>query len=432
MNLQDAAAERAVLACALLDQDLAHRVIEDLDVADFFDTRNRNVRLGIERAMKDAGAVDLLTLAAGIGALGKEADLAYLATLDVDLPDISRFEVYVDQIRALTARRRLIAFSKQLDRWASDADMDLERIAHTASTTIADIVRTEPLSEFSTAHDMAAMVRAACDRTEDESWGVPTGIGCLDRKTRGFHPGQQIVLAARPGAGKTAFALNQALGAAKAGKRVAFFSFEMSTDDLALRVAAQLGGINFEALRRGGMRPDDIRSAVRAASEIEGLHLHACDRAQTTIAKLHTMCRRLQRSAGLDFVVVDYMQLVMPNDLRAPKVQQVTDISRDLKIMAMDLRVPVLALSQLNRKVEERPDKRPHLSDLRESGAIEQDADLVLFLYRDEMYNPDSDAKGIAELIIGKFRNGQTQTLLLGFDGPTMTFGELGFEELPL
>ncbi|REJ83846.1 MAG: hypothetical protein DWQ36_19605 [Acidobacteria bacterium] len=427
-DLHDELMEAAVLGAAFVSTDLAWRVVEETQPSDYWSEKHRQVWLAIERSLKETKGADLRTVTAALEDAGYPNMLPYVATLDVELPDLSRVGEYVREVRELAARRRLRSFVDTFRGMVEDGEVALDEVVARTTRTVAELVGTDPAEGFATSGDLAAQVREAADRTGERTWGVRTGYEGLDRLTRGFRPGQLVVLAGRPGMGKTALALGMALGAARDRQRVAVFSYEMTTEELALRVAAQVSNLPFARIRDGGMPPDDVRELAAAAHEMQGLSLYTCDHAMLSTERLHAMCRQLQRGAGLDFVVVDYLQLVTPTNKRAKKVEQITDISRDLKLLALDLKVPVLALSQLNRSLEDRPNKRPRLSDLRESGAIEQDADLVLFVFRECLYDPDAP-KALAELEVAKHRNGELRRLALAFDPPSMTFAELTCDE---
>ncbi|MGE4649330.1 MAG: replicative DNA helicase, partial [Myxococcota bacterium] len=261
--------------------------------------------------------------------------------------------------------------------------------------------------------------------------GVPSGFRDLDADTGGMQPGELVILAARPSMGKTALALNMARNAALGhGKKVAIFSLEMTRRSLILRLIAAEAGINFTSFRKGYGNADAYRKIQQAANDLASAQIWLDDSGTITILEIKAKCRRLQKTHGLDMVFLDYLQLAHGNKTTTRKDLEIAEISHGLKALAKELNIPVVALSQLNRGPEQRdPDKRrPNMGDLRESGAIEQDADVIAFIYRDEVYNPSEENHGLAELIISKQRNGPTGTIKLQFEGRYAKFSDLSQE----
>jgi replicative DNA helicase len=270
---------------------------------------------------------------------------------------------------------------------------------------------------------------ADTNRKKGEISGAPTGFKHLDKRLLGLQPGQLVVLAARPAMGKTAFVLNISLNVAKATKLpVAFFSLEMLANELTMRILSSEAGVDSRRLKTKDYLESDLQQITRAVQELSELPLHIDDSPDLNLLTIRSQCRKIKAEAGLGLVVIDYLQLMQPHTNAISREQQISEISRGLKNLAKELECPIMALSQLNRGVESRPDKRPIVSDLRESGSIEQDADIVMLLYRDEVYNKDSKEKGIAEVIVGKNRAGEAGTEKLAWIGSQMKFSNLSPE----
>lgn len=263
-------------------------------------------------------------------------------------------------------------------------------------------------------------------RKKGDVQGIPTGYPSLDRFLLGLQPGQLVVLAARPAMGKTSLALNVAVNSClHTGLPVAIFSLEMLANELSMRVLSSRAKVDSKRIRSKDLYEQDLRSIGDAAQELSRLPIFINDSADSTILDIQSQCRKIKAESGLGLIVIDYLQLMSSHNKALPREQQISEISRGLKNMAKELECPVIALSQLNRGVEARPNKRPTTADLRESGAIEQDADIVMFVYRDEVYNPDTKEPGIAELIIGKNRAGETGTAKVAWVGAYTSFENL-------
>lgn len=348
------------------------------------------------------------------------------------LPDYEftnvRAEAYAETIREKAVLRRLIEAGLEIADEAQDESKELAEILEVAEKKILGVSGERRDVGF---EKLSGVVSSSFERIRrvhknfGEIEGVPSGLETLDRVTNGFQKSDLILLAARPSMGKTALALNIAEGAARNKKVVAVFSLEMSKGQLGTRLLSMKSGVNSQSLNTGAFNDGDMNKLLDALDDLSRLNIYIDDTAGISLLELRSKARRLAHDAGLDFIVIDYLQL-MQGGRQENRQQEISEISRSLKALARELNVPILALSQLSRSVEMRADKKPQLSDLRESGSLEQDADIVMFLYRDEYYNrDDSDNQNIAEVIIAKNRNGPTTSINLQFEKEVMRFGDI-------
>ncbi len=360
---------------------------------------------------------------------GRTAVLDLMATPYI----AASYKTYAEIVRDAATQRRLLQVGQEIEQIVVTREGDTHEMVQRAEDLVYSLSQKRVRGDFSSAHDlvMRSMERlvAASDKGS-EITGLPTGFADLDRLTGGFRPANLIVVAARPSMGKTALALCMAEHAALAeGRTVAIFSLEMSGEELTQRLLCSVAMVDATRMRTGRLSQDDWPRVSQAADRLSKANLFIDDSEGMTVAEMRTKARRLRSRVGLDLVVVDYIQLMegAPGNRRRDenRVQELSTISRGLKMLARDLDVPVVCVSQLNRSPDARTDKRPMLSDLRESGAIEQDADLVLLIYRDDYYNDDSDVKGIAEVNLAKHRNGPTDRVKLTFMGTYAKFGSL-------
>jgi replicative DNA helicase len=421
--------ERAVLAGILLEPQVLPQVAGRLVEGDFFFERHQR----IYRAMVDLQAatteVDLRTLQARLqqqGLLDAVGGLAYLAGLDVDLPDLGRIDSYVEIVKERSLRRRLIAACTEVTRSCLDGGLQANEALGRAEQAILS------LGEESIARGFQPLGRVLEKTLEDIEErpgstliGVPTGFIDLDRITHGLNRGNLIIIAGRPGMGKTSLALNVAQHVSLREERpVGIFSLEMSQQELALRILCSEADVSFSRLRAGHLSQRQWQQIVQTVRRLGPARMFIDDSPNPTLLEISSKVRRLKAELGLDLVILDYLQLMQAGGKYENRNLEIAAISRGLKQLAKELDIPVIALSQLSRQPERRGgDHRPQLADLRESGSIEQDADLVAFVYRDEVYNPDDPGKkGLAELIVAKHRNGETGTIELVFLGETTTF----------
>lgn len=354
--------------------------------------------------------------------------LQYLLMLVEAEYSTARATKYAETIREKSIRRQLNDAGHEIADDASDETKPIEEVLDSAGKKILSATLYNKQKGFA---ELVPILQSSLERIfyirnhKDELSGVPTGIHDLDKLTNGFQKSDMIILAARPSMGKTALALNMAMGAAKRGKVVAIFSLEMSKTQLGNRLLSLESGISSQDLNTGHLNREDLNDLADATIRLEDLKLYIDDTAGLRILEMRSKLRRLKHEHGLDLVVLDYLQL-MQGGQQENRQQEISEISRSLKAMARELEVPILALSQLSRNVELRAEKKPQLSDLRESGSLEQDADIVMFLYRDEYYNrDDAESQNIAELIIAKNRNGPTVNVNLQFNKEIMRFGDL-------
>jgi len=340
----------------------------------------------------------------------------------------SRAEEHAKIIKEKAQLRRLIEYCEEIIEASYEEKYPIEELLEISEKKIFSIATKNKATDF---EDLGSIVQKALERIQninkhpEELEGVKTKIIGLDKLLNGLQKSDLILLAARPSMGKTALALNIARNAASLGKRVAVFSLEMSKSQLAKRLLSTASGVNSQYLNIGNISDSDLNLLIQATDELSGLKMFIDDTAGQTLLEMRSKIRRLAHEVGLDLIVIDYLQL-MQGGKQENRQQEISEISRSLKALAREMDVPILALSQLSRSVELRAEKKPQLSDLRESGSLEQDADIVLFLYRDEYYNrDDSDKENVAELIIAKNRNGPTTAINLYFDKETMRFNDL-------
>lgn len=340
----------------------------------------------------------------------------------------ARVEHYAKSIKEQWIMRRLAEAGRQIAEEAETSRAEMSEVIGEAERKILSVTEgvaeggAEPVSEIlgSSLAGLQARVNRAGDLT-----GVTSGLADIDRVLNGFSPSDLILLAARPSMGKTALALNIAVNASWKEATVLIYSLEMSKEQLGNRLLSSWSGVNSQKLKTGQVSDEELRAVINAAEEMSGMKLYIDDAAGQSLSEMSSKARRLKHEVGLDMLIIDYLQL-MQGARTENRVQEVSEISRGLKILARELNVPILALSQLSRQVEMRAEKKPQLSDLRESGSLEQDADVVMFLYRDEYYNRDETGnENIAEVIIAKNRNGPTTSVRLMFDKNTMKFGDL-------
>ena len=378
--------------------------------------------------------IDLTTITSYLkkkNELNEVGGVEYLTEVLNFVPTASNVDYYIQTVEENAILRRLIETANEIATEGYRNDESINEILDSSEKKILSIVKNRKSSEFRSIKEVLAKTQSDLERLSEfknEITGLATGWYDLDKLTTGLHPNEFIIIAARPAMGKTAFALNLATHAAMTqNKSVAVFNLEMSAEQLAMRILSSLGQIEGFKLRTGNLMNNDWKRINEAISQLSNTNLVIDDTPGITIGEIRAKCRRLASSEkGLALVVIDYLQLISGGkNYGANRQQEVSDISRSLKTLAMELNVPIIALSQLSRSVEGREDKRPIMSDLRESGSIEQDADIVSFLYRDDYYNKEArteDNTSISELIIGKHRNGPTTTIELLFKKNTSTF----------
>jgi replicative DNA helicase len=418
----DLDAERAVIGAMLVSETAVAAVAERLATEDFYSEVHRLIYGAMMRLYTRGDPIDQLTLTnelRSVGEFEKAGGRAYVFQIVESVPTAANAARYADIVRGKALLRDIIDVGGRITEDAFREPEDVGEALDAAEQLVYGVSNRTLREHLAPVSELAPGTLEMIQRlyeAEGEVTGVETGFDDLDRLTTGFHKSDLVILAARPAMGKTALALNAIWHAAgQRGMPVAIFSLEMSKEQLVQRLISQTTRIPAQALRSGNVRAEDWPKLVRGVAEVSRAPIWIDDTAGVTLMEMRAKVRRLssqlnaQGGPPLSLVVVDYLQLMVGQGNRAENRQQeIAEISRGLKILARDLDVPVLAIAQLSRAVEQRHDKRPLLSDLRDSGALEQDADMVMFLYRDEYYNPDTDDKGIAEIIVGKHRNGPT------------------------
>jgi replicative DNA helicase len=431
----DLSAERAVLGGILLDNDALNVVIEIISPEDFYSDANRVLFSSMLDITKNGLPVDIVTLRAQLATAGKLQSVGgddYLLQLTNTIPTIANIEAHSKIIFEKAVIRKLIVSCHEIAAKGYGDYGLLDDFLDSAERSVFEVAKQRirhPYEHVSTVVTRTfEQVTAAAERKEHVT-GLPTGFTRLDSMTAGMHPGDLIIVAGRPSMGKTAFALNVAVNACakKTGHPVVVFSLEMPKEQLASRMLCCEARVDASRLRTGRLFKEDWPKLAEAAGTISDLPIWIDDTPGLTLMELRAKARRLRADKGLGFIVIDYLQLMRSGTRSESREQEISEISRSLKGLAKELELPVMALSQLNRGVETRgtKDKRPQLSDLRESGAIEQDADTILFIYRDEVYNQETPDVGIAEVIVGKQRQGPTGTVRCRFSREFTRFDNL-------
>ncbi len=425
---QSLEAEQAVIGAMLIDPACVAEVIELLRPEDFYAEEHQRIFETIYSMFNSARKIDPVTVLDQLKAQGYYDDAggrAYLMQLMEVTPTSANVKEYAAIVRDKSMLRAIATAAGEIQTMAFSGAGSAAEIAELAEQKIYAVRQGREIKGLAPIKSIIMDLYAQLDersRSDSDIPGLTTGFRDLDVALTGLNKSDLILVAARPGMGKTAFALNIALNAAKAsGKAVAVFQLEMSKDQLAARFLASEALLDSQKLKTGNLNQDDWIKIARATSVLAKTHLFVDDNPAITVAEIKAKCRRLGGSLGL--IVIDYIQLMQTGGRRSEnRVQEVAEISRGLKIMAKELNVPVVCLSQLSRAAEQRADKRPMLSDLRESGAIEQDADIVMFIYRDDYYDAESDDKNVAEIILAKNRHGATGTVELQWIGQYTTF----------
>jgi replicative DNA helicase len=434
---QNLKAEKSVLGCMLLENHSIDEVADMLRPEMFYSDVNTVIYNAILRLHEAGGKADEITVTEELQNRRQLDDIGgvpYVLEILEAVPHAAHVKYYAEIVRDKWVQRRLTEVCTGVLRDCYEGADDTEDVLTKAERGIFDILEHQDDGQKMT---MDEILMATLDRINDRLGkdgsisGLPTGFVELDRQTNGFNPAEMVIVAARPSMGKTAFVCNIAEWVASAGKAVMIFSLEQSKLELAERFLCIRAKLDGHRLRKGILDPAERHALLDASSELSRLPLFIDDKAGHTMSEISAICRRLKRHNGLGLVIIDYLQLIEPEDKRANREQQISQITRRIKGVAKDCDVPVIALSQLNRGVETREDKRPRLADLRESGAIEQDADIVMFLHRPEAYNPD-DQPGLAEVIVAKHRSGPTGIVKLSWRKESMRFEDFEAQEAAL
>lgn len=429
---QSIEAEMSILGGVLLDNEAINRVLDILVPEDFYRESHRKIMRAMIELNDHREPCDLITLTTILkrkGELEEVGGAPYLATLVDYVPTAANIAYYSKIVKEKAIARNLITAATEIVTEGYDGQVEIEELLDRAQKSIFEISENRINTPY---HPVNLILKDTIKYIEDlyekkESvTGMPTGFVDLDNKTAGFQPGDLIIIAGRPSMGKTAFALNIAQYAAiHANPRhpVVIFSLEMSKEQLVTRLLCSEARVDASRLRTGHLQDGDWDKIMRGADKLHDSKIYIDDTPAISIMEMRAKARRLKAEHGLGMVVVDYLQLMRGGASPESRQQEISEISRSLKALAKELSVPVIALSQLNRGLESRNDKRPIMSDLRESGAIEQDADVIMFVYRDEVYNKENpEVKGKAEIIIGKQRNGPIGTVDLTFLGEYTRF----------
>lgn len=432
MPPQNAEAEASLLGALLIDSDAIVKVADTLSANDFFEKRNERIYEAIVHLYEHREAIDVLTLADRLknsGYLDSIGGPAYLTELTNFVPTAAHVEQYADIVSQKAMRRRLIAASKEITDLGYDESRQLRELIEEAESRLFQVSQQHVKQDVIS---LEAILAESFDRLDDlhkdkqKIRGVPTGFKDLDNTLAGFQRSDLVILAARPSMGKTALALNFAHNiAVQANQAVLIFSLEMSKEQLVDRLLSIESGVNAWALRTGDLTDTDFEKIGQAMGTLSEAQIFIDDSPGITISDLRTKARREAHHRPLGLIIVDYLQLMSGGSRYGGdgnRVQEISEISRGLKGVARELNVPILALSQLSRSVESRSPQIPQLADLRESGSIEQDADVVAFIYREEYYNPDTDRKKITDILIKKHRNGPTGGVELYFDNERQRF----------
>lgn len=434
----DDVAEQSVLGGMLLSKDAIADVVESLRASDFYKPAHETIYEAILSLYGHGSPADAITVADELkkrGELTRVGGAAYLHTLIASVPTAANAQYYAEIVKEHAIMRRLIEAGTKIAQlgYANETEVDtLVDQAQAEIYAVTDGNAKEDYVSFSEALEATMREIDANSNRPDGVYGVPTDFIELDELTGGLHGGQMIVIAARPGVGKSTLALDIARSAAiHHHMATVFFSLEMSRTELAMRVLSAEGKISMGHLKKGDLDTEGWTNLATLQGRIDSAPLFIDDSPNMTLMEIRAKCRRLKQRNDLKLVVLDYLQLMSSGKKVESRQQEVSEFSRSLKLLAKELDVPLIALSQLNRGSEQRTDKRPMVSDLRESGSIEQDADIVILLHREDMYNPESDRVGEADMIIAKHRGGPTRTIPLAFSGKYSRFNNMANEAPP-
>ncbi|MBF0705001.1 MULTISPECIES: replicative DNA helicase [Bacillales] len=419
---QNIEAEQAVIGAVFLEIDALTTATEVLQPEDFYRAAHQKIFSVMIDLSEKGEPVDLVTVTSelqDLKILEEIGGVSYLSDLANSVPTAANVEYYSKIVEEKSILRRLIRAATDIASDGYAKENEIENLLSEAEKSIMEVSQRKNTGAFIsikdvlvTAYDNIEMLQ---NSTEDIT-GIPTGFSELDRMTAGFQRNDLIIVAARPSVGKTAFALNIAQNVAtKTDENVAIFSLEMGAEQLVMRMLCAEGNIDAQRLRTGGLTGDDWQKLTMAMGSLSNAGIYIDDTPGIRVGDIRAKCRRLKQEKGLGMILIDYMQLIRGNGSGENRQQEVSEISRSLKGIARELEVPLISLSQLSRGVESRQDKRPMMSDIRESGSIEQDADIVAFLYRDDYYDKESENKNIIEIIIAKQRNGPVGTVELAF-----------------
>lgn len=426
-------AEQSVLGSMLIDKAAISAAAEELEGEDFYRDNHKVIFKAIRELYQKDIPVDMITLIEHLRStekLDEAGGISYITEISTSVPTTANLNSYIKIVNDKATLRKLIRSATNIIETSYNKQNDVDGVVDFAEKSVFSISEEKNTSDFEA---MSVVLERGFEEIEriynnkGETTGVPSGFRDLDDKTSGFQSGDMVLIAARPSMGKTTFALNLAQYAAlRSGKSVAIFSLEMSKEQLAYKLLCAEANVDMLKLRTGNLDEKDWENIARASGPLADAKIFIDDTAGISIMEMRSKCRRLKMEHGIDMILIDYLQLMSGSGGSGDNRQQeVAEISRSIKAIAKEMKCPVIALSQLSRAPEQRADHRPMLSDLRESGSIEQDADLVMFLYRDEYYDKETEDKNIAECIIAKQRNGPVGTVKLAWLGQYSKFGSL-------
>ena len=429
-------AEQSVLGSILLDKEAMISVSETLVPEDFYKEAHKVIYESMLKLYNSQSEIDLITLTDELrdqGYLDDIGGIAYITSLSTIVPTTSNIKYYINIVKEKSISRQLISAANDIINLGYDSSTKVEDVLENAEKKIFDISQERTTNDFQPINQVLTETLSMLEKLYEEKsdvTGLTTGFRDLNKKINGLQRSDLLLIAARPAMGKTAFALNLVQNAAlKGDASVAVFSLEMSKEQLVQRMIASQSTVELKKIKTGTLADNDWPRITDGMAILSGAKIHIDDTPGIKISELRSKCRKLKIEKGLDLVLIDYLQLMEGEGHNESRQQEIAKISRSLKILAKELDCPVVALSQLSRAPEQRADHRPMLSDLRESGSIEQDADIVMFLYRDEYYNPDTEKKNIGEVIVAKNRHGETGTVELVWFGGIQKFADKMIEQ---
>ncbi len=437
---QNIEAEQSVLGAMIISRDAIAEASQYLTEADFYREAHRIAFSTMIDIFNRNEPVDLITVTEQLrktNQLEKVGGITFLTSLANSVPTAANMSYHAKIVKEKAQLRSLINTATTIASMGYEDDEDVDTVLDKSEKMILDVASNRTVGDFIPIKTILLDTFSKIEQMHEAKGGITglaTGFKDLDRLTSGLQPSDLILIAARPSMGKTAFTLNIAANAAVRKKEsVAFFSLEMSKEQLVQRMLCSEGAIDSQRMRTGGLLDDDWQRLISAADRLSSAPIFIDDTPGITIMELRSKARRLKLEKGLSLIVIDYLQLMQGRNVGKGdnRQQEISEISRSLKALARELNVPVVALSQLSRSVESRQIKKPMLSDLRESGSLEQDADIVMFLYREDYYDPDTENKNITDVIIAKHRNGPVDTIQLYFQKEFTRFGNLAHEQMP-
>ena len=429
-------AEIGVIGCVLVNGNSVAASAEIIKPDDFYFGANREIYSVVMSLFNENIPIDIVTVSdrlAQADKLDAVGGITYLTAAVTSVATTENVVYHCKIIKEKSVLRRLIKSAGAISELAYDGEGELERILERSEQLIFDVSATREQSDIVPVSEVLMQTyqhMVENSQREGNLTGEATGFDYLDKAMGGLHGGELILIAARPAMGKSSLAVNIAENIAiRNGKTVAIFNLEMPKEQLVRRILCSQAMVDSKKMLTGEFTGDDWQRICRVLDKVDASPLYIDDSATVTVSEIRAKCRRLKQTKGLSLIVIDYLQLMQSGSRSESRQQEVAEISRSLKILAKELDVPVIALSQLSRAVETRKDRRPMLSDIRESGSIEQDCDIVMFLYRDEYYNPDTEDKNMAECIIAKHRNGKPDTIKLGWQGQYTKFVNMEYRQ---